>query len=134
MWPRVSRRCLNEGALSVGKRKYVYTMLSAVRVLNSAVNESKQRIILATANVDTRVDVRTTLTNEDSTGGYSLTTKALAAQTLSVRVTAVTGRAKTFLCAMSITYFLQFSVRCYSAAGASTASSVVAALRARDVA
>ena len=71
-------------------------MLNAMRVLNGTVDESKQGIILATTDIGAGVDVRTALTDEDSTGGYGLTGKALAAQTLTTGVAAVTRRAKTF--------------------------------------
>ena len=121
--------------LSLDQRKNADAMLNAMRVLNGTVDESKQGIILATTDIGAGVDVRTALTDEDSTGGYGLTGKALAAQTLTTGVAAVTRRAKTFFVCMSITYFLTVLVRDYSAAGASAAASVVAAaLRARVVA
>ena len=58
--------------LSLDQRKNADAMLNAMRVLNGTVDESKQGIILATTDIGAGVDVRTALTDEDSTGGYDL--------------------------------------------------------------
>ena len=85
-------------------------MLNAMRVLNGTVDESKQGVILATTDVSAGVDVRTALTDEDSTGGHGLTGKTLAAQTLTTGVAAVTRRAKTFF-VCHVYYLLSYSSR-----------------------
>lgn len=69
---------------------------------DGAVNQSKQGIIAALANVLTRLNVGATLTNKDVAGQNELTICTLCAQTLSRRITAVLGAAYALLCAIVI--------------------------------
>ena len=98
-----------KGLLSLDERANAYAMLDAVRILNGTVNESKQGIVLTTADVSTRMNMSATLANKNRTGGYRLASESLATKTLTTGVTAVTGRAKTFFVCHVYTYFLQFS-------------------------
>ena len=98
-----------KGLLSLDERANAYAMLDAVRILNGTVNESKQGIVLTTADVSTRMNMSATLANKNRTGGYRLASESLATKTLTTGVAAVTGRAKTFFVCHVYTYFLQFS-------------------------
>ena len=71
--------------------------LHAVGELQRAVAQSEQGVVLAAANVFTCMDVGAMLTNDNITRLYSLTCEHLNAESLCVRVAAVTSRAKTFL-------------------------------------
>jgi hypothetical protein len=63
---------------------------------NGASGKSEQGVILATANVHSGVEVGAALTNDDFACVYNLASVTLHAETLCVRVAAVTGRANTF--------------------------------------
>ena len=69
---------------------------------NGAIDQSKQGIIAALADILTRLDVSAALTNEDVAGQNELTICTLGAQTLSRRITAVLGAAYALLCAIVI--------------------------------
>lgn len=63
---------------------------------DNAVDRCKQRIILANADVDAGMEVRTTLTHEDIARKHELTVRALRSETLGMAVAAVTGRTNAF--------------------------------------
>ena len=70
---------------------------------NGAIDQSKQGIIAALADILTRLDVSAALTNEDVAGQNELTICTLGAQTLSRRITAVLGAAYAlFMCHCNI--------------------------------
>ena len=69
---------------------------------DSAVNQSKQGIIAALANVLTRHNVGATLTDQDVAGQNELTVAALDAEALGLGITTVLGRTYAFLCAIVI--------------------------------
>ena len=71
--------------------------LNATRELQRTVAQSEQGVVLAAANVFTRMKVGATLTNDNITRLYLLTSEHLNAKSLCVRVAAVTSGAKTFL-------------------------------------
>lgn len=83
-------------------------MLSTTGELDLALGQSEQGVVLATTHVLTGVDVGAALTDENLAGLHELTVETLGAETLTAGVAAVTGGTKTFLCAMSDTYSLQF--------------------------
>jgi hypothetical protein len=69
---------------------YVYDAASSLCAkLNGACGQREQGVILATANVHSRVEVGAALANQDFAGVYSLAIVALYTKTLSVRVTTV---------------------------------------------
>lgn len=65
---------------------------SALRELNGAFAQSEQRIVLTTANILTRMEVSTTLTDDDVASDNMLATVALHAKTLCAGVATITGR------------------------------------------
>ena len=67
--------------------------LNATRELQRTVAQSEQGVVLAAANVFTRMKVGATLTNDNITRLYLLTSEHLNAKSLCVRVATVTAGA-----------------------------------------
>lgn len=124
-----------KGELRVRERAYADPVLDTLVELNGTVDQCEQRVVLATANVLTRVDVSTVLTDENRARGYRLAGIALRAKALTAGVTAITGGTESFLCAIVYTYSFVTSV-IYSATGtsATASASALTAFLARDVA
>ena len=80
---------LNKLLLSVNGA--LTAILALALELDGTVNQSKQGVILADANIDTGMDVGASLTNQDVAGQNELTVCTLHAQALSLGVTAVLG-------------------------------------------
>lgn len=57
--------CSMKGKLRVRERAYADPVLDTLVELNGTVDQREQRVVLATANVLTRVDVRAVLTDEN---------------------------------------------------------------------
>lgn len=72
-------------------RNYRDSVLNTLLELNDTIGEGEKGVILATTNIGTRMNVSTTLTNNDLTSLNSLTTKNLGTKTLCVGVATVTG-------------------------------------------
>lgn len=127
--------CSMKGELRVRERAYADPVLDTLVELNGTVDQREQRVVLTTANVLTRVDVRAVLTDENRARGYRLAGIALRAKALTAGVTAITGGTESFLCAIVYTYSFVTSV-IYSATGASATASASAltAFLAREVA
>ena len=126
--------CSMKGELRVRERAYADPVLGTLVELNGTVDQREQRVVLATANVLTRVDVRAVLTDENRARGYRLAGEALRAKALTAGVT-LREEPSPFLCAIVYTYSFVTSV-IYSATGASATASASAltAFLARDVA
>ena len=69
--------CSMKGELRVRERAYADPVLDTLVELNGTVDQREQRVVLATANVLTRVDVRAVLTDENRARGYRLAGEAL---------------------------------------------------------
>jgi hypothetical protein len=83
--------------LPLGSLNDVYNTSATLGAkLNLASFKSEQCVVLAFANVYTRVKVGTALTNDDFTGIYLLACVTLYAKTLRVGIAAVTGGTNTF--------------------------------------
>lgn len=67
-----------------------------VTELHNAVNQGKQSIVGAAANVLTGMDVGASLSDQNVAGRASLAVSLLNAQTLRLRISAVLGRAHAF--------------------------------------
>lgn len=61
----------------------MYTALVAARVLDGAVAQSEEGVVLAAANIFTRMEMGAMLTHDDVARGYCFTSELLAAQALS---------------------------------------------------
>ena len=70
------------------------------RKLHFAINQRKQRVILAHADILAGMQPGTTLANNDAAGIDGLTAVDFDAKPFRLRVTAVTRRAAAFLCAI----------------------------------
>ena len=81
------------GKLLLSVHRALLAILAHALELDSAVNQSKQGVIAADANVGTGMNVRASLANQDVAGQNELTVSALHAQTLGLGVTAVLGGA-----------------------------------------
>ena len=88
--------CSMKGELRVRERAYADPVLDTLVELNGTVDQREQRVVLATANVLTRVDVRAVLTDENRARGYRLAGIALRAKALTAGVTAITGGTESF--------------------------------------
>ena len=75
---------------------YVHVVLLALLELYDTICESKQGVVLATTNVLTRRDMRTTLANDNLTSLDRLTTINLGAKPLRMGIATVTRRAQAF--------------------------------------
>ena len=75
---------------------YVHVVLLALLELYDTICESKQGVVLATTNVLTRRDMRTTLADDNLTSLDRLTTINLGAKPLRVGIATVTRRAQAF--------------------------------------
>lgn len=64
---------------------------------DDTLSQCKQGVILAATDVQSRVEVRSTLTNDDLAGTDGLTAEALDAETLGVAIAAVPGAGRTLL-------------------------------------
>ena len=64
---------------------------------DDAVDQGEQSIILAAADIVARVDVGAVLTVDDVTGTHSFTAEFFTAESLTVRITAVSGAPDPFL-------------------------------------
>jgi hypothetical protein len=71
--------------------------LALVLKLNGSVDESKQRVVLANANVLTCANCASALSDDDVACQNVLTVRLLNAKALGLTVTAVLGRTYTFL-------------------------------------
>src|SRR5690554_3336101 len=65
--------------------------------LHHAVHEGEERVVTTAPHVAARVELRPPLTNQDVAGEHALTTEALHAQVLRIRVPAVAARTDAFL-------------------------------------
>ena len=90
--------CSMKGELRVRERAYADPVLDTLVELNGTVDQREQRVVLTTANVLTRVDVRAVLTDENRARGYRLAGIALRAKALTAGVTAITGGTESFFC------------------------------------
>ena len=81
---------------SVGVNAYLSSSVGDVLELYLTVDQSKQSVIGATANIVAGMDVGSSLTDDDIAGKYALTVSGLYAQALGFAVTAVLGRTDTF--------------------------------------
>ena len=90
--------CSMKGELRVRERAYADPVLDTLVELNGTVDQREQRVVLATANVLTRVDVRAVLTDENRARGYRLAGIALRAKALTAGVTAITGGTVVLFC------------------------------------
>lgn len=68
----------------------------ALREFHGALAQCEQGVVFATTDVLAGMEVGATLANNDVAGDDVLTTEALHAKSLGMRVAAVTGGAKTF--------------------------------------
>ena len=83
--------------LSLGVNRNLLAVLAQSLKLYYAVSLSEKRIVRALAYVLARVDVSSSLTNEDVAGQYELTVSSLDAESLGFGISAVLGRTHTFL-------------------------------------
>ena len=77
--------------LLLGVHGALPAILALALALDGTVNQSKQGVILADTNVDTGMDVGASLANQNVTSQHALPVCTLAAQALSLGVTAVLG-------------------------------------------
>ena len=91
--------CSMKGELRVRERAYADPVLDTLVELNGTVDQREQRVVLATANVLTRVDVSAVLTDE-----------ALRAKALTAGVTAITGGTESFFVCHCV--YLLFRYEC----------------------
>ena len=85
----------------------VHVVLLALHELHGSVSEGEQCVVLATANVVARGDVRAALANDDLAGLDGLAAKDLGAEALGVGVATVTGSTLAFLVSHSVTCSLR---------------------------
>ncbi len=78
------------------KATITFVAASALREFHGALAQSEQGVVFATADVLAGMEMGATLANDDVAGDDVLAAVALHAQSLSMRVAAVTGGAKTF--------------------------------------
>lgn len=103
--------CSMKGELRVRERAYADPVLDTLVELNGTVDQREQRVVLATANVLTRVDVRAVLTDENHVpSGYRLAGIALRAKALTAGVTAITGGTESFFVCHCV--YLLFRYEC----------------------
>lgn len=102
--------CSMKGELRVRERAYADPVLDTLVELNGTVDQREQRVVLATANVLTRVDVRAVLTDENRARGYRLAGIALRAKALTAGVTAITGGTESFFVCHCV--YLLFRYEC----------------------
>ena len=124
-----------KGCLRVRERAHVDPVLDATSILDRAIDEREKRVVLATTNVSTGVDVRTVLTNENGARRHGLAGEALAAQALAAGVATITGGTESFFVCHVLYLLFRVAYGRYSvAAGAAASASVAVFLAARDVA
>ena len=102
--------CSMKGELRVRERAYADPVLDTLVELNGTVDQREQRVVLATANVLTRVDVSAVLTDENRARGYRLAGIALRAKALTAGVTAITGGTESFFVCHCV--YLLFRYEC----------------------
>lgn len=102
--------CSMKGELRVRERAYADPVLDTLVELNGTVDQREQRVVLATANVRTRMDVRAMLTDENRARGYRLAGEALRAKALTAGVTAITGGTESFFVCHCV--YLLFRYEC----------------------
>ena len=102
--------CSMKGELRVRERVYADPVLDTLVELNGTVDQREQRVVLTTANVLTRVDVRAVLTDENRARGYRLAGIALRAKALTAGVTAITGGTESFFVCHCV--YLLFRYEC----------------------
>lgn len=102
--------CSMKGKLRVRERAYADPVLDTLVELNGTVDQREQRVVLATANVLTRVDVSAVLTDENRARGYRLAGIALRAKALTAGVTAITGGTESFFVCHCV--YLLFRYEC----------------------
>ena len=85
-------------------------ILALALELDGAVNQSKQGVVAADANVDTGMDVSASLANQNVAGQNELTVSALHAQTLSLGITTVLGRTAALMVSEELNTNLQHGV------------------------
>ena len=80
-----------------GNDRHERTVFAALAELHFTVDERKQCVVLAHANVGTGMMSRATLTHDDVAGYQSLATEDFYAETFGMRFAAVVRRADPFL-------------------------------------
>ena len=83
--------------LSLRINRYLLAVSAQSFKSYNTVSSCEQCVIRAAAYVLTRVDVSSSLTNENVSGNYCLTVSTLNAESLSLGITAVLDRTHTFL-------------------------------------
>ena len=71
-------------------------VLALVLEADLAVHEREDRVVLAHADIDARVEAGAALADDDGTGGAELAAEDLGAETLGMGVAAVAGGADAF--------------------------------------
>ena len=85
-------------------------ILALALELDGTVNQSKQGVVLADANVDTGMDVGASLANQNVASQNELTVSTLDAQALSLGITAVLGGTAAIVVSEELNTNLQHSV------------------------
>ena len=94
--------CLVNGALT--------TILAHALELDGAVNQSKQGVIAADADVNAGMDVGASLANQDVAGQDELTVCTLHAQALGLGITTVLGRTAALVVSEELNTNLQHGI------------------------